>query len=451
MQKRLGRTQQPALAGQRLGAAQTLPATARGFAEAGQRPAAGTLPAERRPSSADIREQLAQKPGTQDKFANKLTQPKPATRDVQGRLGQGSRDNALQGIKNSGQASRFESQTGLGIAANQHHLPLVIFKLVNRQVESVSSARRPKGPGQPAVEKKPQIAQRQAQMPKQAERSQALAGRERTQQQMETQRRSEAAKPNAFEGSRNARATQISSQRGASSQQRSANAGNLRASGGGGRFRWWRACAEAVGAQVAEACAEAVDASVAGVARRWRRRATPMIEKLNNPVTKPAKRDMRGDVAESPLRDAMPPPIHFTQAVKTEVPIMYREIKNILLAALISAPLFALAAPPSPAPTAPAEAKSAEAQGFPTPDDAAKALLEAARSDDRNQIIAVFGSHDAELLSSGDEVEDKNNRSDFVTLAQEKMAGGEDRRGPGHRACRQHRLAFPHSSGEKWR
>jgi hypothetical protein len=57
-------------------------------------------------------------------------------------------------------------------------------------------------------------------------------------------------------------------------------------------------------------------------------------------------------------------------------------------------------------------------------------LLEAARSDDRNQIIALFGSHDAELLSSGDDVEDKNNRSDFVTLAQEKMAVekiGEDR------------------------
>lgn len=109
---------------------------------------------------------------------------------------------------------------------------------------------------------------------------------------------------------------------------------------------------------------------------------------------------------------------------------MYPEIKNILLVALISAPLFALAEPTSPAATTPAETKSLEAQGFQTPDDATKALLEAARSDDRNQIIAVFGSHDAELLSSGDEVEDKNNRSDFVTLAQEKMAVekiGEDR------------------------
>ena len=110
---------------------------------------------------------------------------------------------------------------------------------------------------------------------------------------------------------------------------------------------------------------------------------------------------------------------------------MYREIKKTLLAVLISAPLSALAAPQSPVPTTSAvEAKSAEAQSFPNPDDAAKALLEAARSEGRNQIIAVFGSHDAELLSSGDEVEDKNNRSEFVTLAQEKMVvekTGEDR------------------------
>ena len=234
VQKRLGATQQPALAGQRLGSAQTLPAASRGFPGAGQRPAAGTLPAERRPSSADIRERLAQKPGTQDKFANKLSQPKPATRDVQERLGQGSRDNALQGIKSSGQASRIESRRG-----SESRKPAVP---ATRDIQ----ARKPAGgeriqrqqaerPRQPMVERKPQTAQRQAQMPKQPDRSQALAGRERTQQQRNIQHRTEAAKPNAFEGSRNARATQNASQRGAFSQQRSANAGNLRAPGGGGR------------------------------------------------------------------------------------------------------------------------------------------------------------------------------------------------------------------------
>jgi len=155
-----------------------------------------------------------------------------------------------------------------------------------------------------------------------------------------------------------------------------------------------------------------------------------MIKKINNPVTKPATEDLRGTIAKSSGRNAMSPLIQFTLTVKTEVPIMYPEIKNILLVALISTPLFVLAAPPSPAATVPAETESVEAQGFPTPDDAAKALLEAARSEDRNQIIAVFGSHDAELLSSGDEVDDKSNRSNFVTLAQEKMAAekiGENR------------------------
>ena len=232
VQQRLGRTQQPALAGQRLGAAQTLPASARGFAEAGQRPAAGTLPAERRPSSADIRDRLAQKPGAQDKFANKLNQPKPAARDVQERLGQGSRDNALQGSKGSGQASRIESRRG---SESRKPAAPATRDIQARKPAGGERVQRPRTerPRQPSVEKKPQMAQRQAQMPKQVDRSQAFAGRERTQQQRATQRRSEAAKPNAFEGSRNTRATQNSSQRGAFSQQRSVGAGNPRAQGAG--------------------------------------------------------------------------------------------------------------------------------------------------------------------------------------------------------------------------
>ena len=241
VQKRLGQSQQPALAGQRLGAAQTLPASARGFAEAGQRPAAGTLPAERRPSSADIQERLAQKPGAQDKFANKLAQPKPATRDVQERLGQGSRDNALQGIKDSGQVSRMESRRG---SESRKPAAPASRDIQARKAAGGERVQRPQAekPRQAAAERKPQIAQRQAERPRQAQRSQAPAGRERTQQQRDIQRRSEAAKPNAFEGSRNARATQMSSQRGAVSQQRSANAGNVRAQGasrpsGGGGLR----------------------------------------------------------------------------------------------------------------------------------------------------------------------------------------------------------------------
>lgn len=102
--------------------------------------------------------------------------------------------------------------------------------------------------------------------------------------------------------------------------------------------------------------------------------------------------------------------------------MMLCEVRKILLVALVTAPLVTLAAPPSPAPAAaPAEAAASEAQSFPTPDEAAQALLDAARSDDGNRIIAVFGNRHADLLSSGDPVEDKDNRANFITLAQEKM------------------------------
>jgi len=86
VRKRLG-TEQPGLAGQRLGSARTLPANARGFAEPGQRPAAGTLPTVHRPSSADIQRQLAQKPAVQPKLA----QSKPSTMDRQKQLAQKKR------------------------------------------------------------------------------------------------------------------------------------------------------------------------------------------------------------------------------------------------------------------------------------------------------------------------------------------------------------------------
>ena len=236
MQRRLGQTQQPALAGQRLGAAQTLPATARGFTEAGRRSDAGTLPAERRPSSADIRKQLTQKPGAQNRPGAKLTQPKPVTRDIQGRPGQGSRDNALQGIKTSGQAARFESQRG---SHSRKPATPATREIQARKPAGGERVQRPQTekPRPPSMEKKPQFTQRQAERPKQTARSQSFAGRERTQQQMATQRRSEAARPSAFEGSRNASATQSFSQRGASSQQRSASAGNRRSSGGGAGLR----------------------------------------------------------------------------------------------------------------------------------------------------------------------------------------------------------------------
>lgn len=95
---------------------------------------------------------------------------------------------------------------------------------------------------------------------------------------------------------------------------------------------------------------------------------------------------------------------------------MYRETKYLFLAALISAPSIVHADSPSPATTALVQAKN-----FQNPDDAVKALLDALGNNDENQLIALFGSHEKALLSSGDEVEDRSNRLDFVAMAKEKL------------------------------
>jgi hypothetical protein len=51
---------------------------------------------------------------------------------------------------------------------------------------------------------------------------------------------------------------------------------------------------------------------------------------------------------------------------------------------------------------------------FATPDDAANALLTAARSGDQDQLMAIFGPDSKELISSGDPVQDKNLGQTFV-------------------------------------
>ena len=51
---------------------------------------------------------------------------------------------------------------------------------------------------------------------------------------------------------------------------------------------------------------------------------------------------------------------------------------------------------------------------FATPDDAANALLAAARSGDQAELLAIFGPDSKELISSGDAVQDKNSGDAFV-------------------------------------
>jgi hypothetical protein len=171
--KRLGQVQQPALAGHRLGAAQTLPSEQRGFA----RPK--TPAAQPRLSSDEIRGRLARQSGAGDRSRSRAAQQKPSSAEVRGRLTQGSRASAFGGLRSSDQQTRVESRRGSQ----------------SRKVAQAEPRRR----------------------------------------QVDRQRRSEASRPNAFEGSRNARRTQNSSQRGAASRQRAASAGRSQRTAGAGR------------------------------------------------------------------------------------------------------------------------------------------------------------------------------------------------------------------------
>jgi hypothetical protein len=56
-----------------------------------------------------------------------------------------------------------------------------------------------------------------------------------------------------------------------------------------------------------------------------------------------------------------------------------------------------------------------EVRGYATPDDAANALISAAKAGDQNVLLAIFGPQSKDLLYSGDPVEDKNAVTAFVS------------------------------------
>ena len=62
------------------------------------------------------------------------------------------------------------------------------------------------------------------------------------------------------------------------------------------------------------------------------------------------------------------------------------------------------------------------AKRFSSPEEAAKNLIEAAQDGNSSKISELFGQKYAEILSSGDDVEDKNNREKFLALAKEKSS-----------------------------
>ncbi|HZT19482.1 MAG TPA: DUF2950 domain-containing protein [Dongiaceae bacterium] len=66
-------------------------------------------------------------------------------------------------------------------------------------------------------------------------------------------------------------------------------------------------------------------------------------------------------------------------------------------------------------------ALAADQKTFPTPEAAAKALVDAARADDKSEILAILGSDAKDIVSSGDEVQDKAAAAQFAAKAQQMM------------------------------
>jgi len=61
------------------------------------------------------------------------------------------------------------------------------------------------------------------------------------------------------------------------------------------------------------------------------------------------------------------------------------------------------------------KAAKPSASVFASPDDAGNAVLAAAKSDDQNSLLAIFGPDSKEIISSGDPVQDKNSAETFAT------------------------------------
>lgn len=103
------------------------------------------------------------------------------------------------------------------------------------------------------------------------------------------------------------------------------------------------------------------------------------------------------------------------------------DLKTVLSLAPLTS-LTALAADPAKKAAAPrlAASKSIAPRSFETPGQAADALVAAARKDDVAALVEIFGSDGKSIVSSGDDVRDKNDRAWFVGKAKEKLDVSED-------------------------
>ena len=68
------------------------------------------------------------------------------------------------------------------------------------------------------------------------------------------------------------------------------------------------------------------------------------------------------------------------------------------------------------------KAKKSAQETFASPEEAAKALAAAASANDAKRLLAIFGPEGAPLISSGDDVDDREGREHFVRMYEEKNA-----------------------------
>jgi len=72
--------------------------------------------------------------------------------------------------------------------------------------------------------------------------------------------------------------------------------------------------------------------------------------------------------------------------------------------------------------TAPLIGQQTAERSFPTPQEAAQALVDAAGQNDTAALMKLFGPQGADIVRSGDPAEDKDARAEFARRAHEKMA-----------------------------
>ncbi|MGZ8908248.1 MAG: hypothetical protein ACXW1U_21305, partial [Methylobacter sp.] len=195
-QQRIGRAESPALAGNRLSGAQNLPADMRGFGKDG---GAADRSFAARPSSADIQQRLAAKPGKETRPGKVQSERRPI---------QSSRENALEGLRTSGQRNNIESKRGASSLSSRQQAK----GQPRTQDRAGTAARRSEGAASGS--------QRRAQQAGQRTNNQQQLARQRNEQtqRLQQQRRQETSRPNAFDSARDGGSSRSFSNRGSASR-----------------------------------------------------------------------------------------------------------------------------------------------------------------------------------------------------------------------------------------